>query len=95
MRILLLAMPDAANNLHRIMRVPNLGLCSIAAHLSEHEVKIADLVLVHKYIRLWLKGLLEEFNVVLRRLYFEAPNAQGNMKLLQIPPGYGLKTSAV
>ena len=61
MKILLLAMPDAANNFHRIMKVPNLGLCSIAAHLTNHEVRIADLVLVHKNIRSWLKELLAEF----------------------------------
>lgn len=61
MKILLLAMPDAANNFHRIMKVPNLGLCSIAAHLSEHEVRIADLVLVHKNIRSWLQTLLAQF----------------------------------
>ncbi len=61
MKILLLAMPDAANNFHRIITVPNLGLCSIAAHLTNHEVRIADLVLVHKNIRSWLKELLAEF----------------------------------
>ena len=61
MKILLLAMPDAANNFHRIIKVPNLGLCSIAAHLTNHEVRIVDLVLVHKNIRSWLKGFLAEF----------------------------------
>ena len=61
MKILLLAMPDAANNFHRIIKVPNLGLCSIAAHLTDHEVRIADLVLVHRNIRSWLKELLAEF----------------------------------
>jgi len=61
LKILLLAMPDAANNFHRIIKVPNLGLCSIAAHLTNHEVRIVDLVLVHKNIRSWLKGLLAEF----------------------------------
>ena len=61
MNILLLAMPDAANNFHRIIKVPNLGLCSIAAHLTAHEVRIADLVLVHRNIRSWLKELLAEF----------------------------------
>src|SRR5450631_461153 len=54
-------MPDAANNFHRIIKVPNLGLCSIAAHLTNHEVRIVDLVLVHKHIRSWLKELLAEF----------------------------------
>ncbi len=61
MKILLLAMPDAANNFHRVIKVPNLGLCSIAAHLTGHEVRIADLVLVHKNIRSWLRRFLEEF----------------------------------
>lgn len=62
MKILLLAMPDAANNFHRIIKVPNLGLCSIAAHLTNHEVRIVDLVLVHKNIRSWLNKLLAEFH---------------------------------
>lgn len=61
MKILLLAMPDAANNFHRIIKVPNLGLCSIAAHLTNHEVRIVDLVLVHRNIRSWLKEFLAEF----------------------------------
>ena len=61
LKILLLAMPDAANNFHRIIKVPNLGLCSIAAHLTEHEVRIVDLVLVHKNIRVWLKEYLTKF----------------------------------
>ena len=61
MKILLLAMPDAANNFHRIIKVPNLGLCSIAAHLSQHEVKVVDLVLVHKNIRSWLQAFLSDF----------------------------------
>ena len=61
MRVLLLAMPDAANNFHRIIKVPKLGLCSIASQLGDHEVKIVDLVLVQKNIRSWLKRLLAEF----------------------------------
>ncbi len=61
MKVLLLAMPDAANNFHRIIKVPNLGLCSLAAQLPEHEVKIVDLVLVHRDIRSWLQTFLAEF----------------------------------
>jgi anaerobic magnesium-protoporphyrin IX monomethyl ester cyclase len=61
MKILLLAMPDAANNFHRIIKVPNLGLCSLAAQLGNHEVKIVDLVLVHRNIRSWLVKFLAEF----------------------------------
>jgi len=62
LKILLLAMPDAANNFHRIIKVPNLGLCSIAAHLTNHEVRIVDLVLVHTNIRARLTELLTEFH---------------------------------
>src|SRR5437899_1363592 len=45
MRILLLAMPDTASSLDRVMKFPNLGLCSIAAQVPDHEVRILDLVL--------------------------------------------------
>jgi radical SAM superfamily enzyme YgiQ (UPF0313 family) len=54
-------MPDAANNFHRIIKVPNLGLCSIAAHLTNHETRIVDLVLIHKNIRSWLEEFLTEY----------------------------------
>jgi anaerobic magnesium-protoporphyrin IX monomethyl ester cyclase len=61
MKILLLAMPDAANNFSRVIKVPNLGLCSIAANLSGHDVRIADLVLVRRNIGPWLERLLLDF----------------------------------
>jgi len=38
-------MPDTASSLDRVMKFPNLGLCSIAAQVPEHEVRILDLVL--------------------------------------------------
>jgi len=44
-RILLLAMPDTASSLDSVMKFPNLGLCSLAAQVPEHEVRILDLVL--------------------------------------------------
>ena len=44
-RILLLAMPDTASSLDAVMKFPNLGLCSLAAQVPEHEVRILDLVL--------------------------------------------------
>jgi anaerobic magnesium-protoporphyrin IX monomethyl ester cyclase len=50
MRILLIAMPDTASSLDRVMKFPNLGLCSIAAQVPEHEVRILDLVLRPKGI---------------------------------------------
>src|ERR1051325_956624 len=51
MRILLLAMPDTASSLDRVMKFPNLGLCSIAAQIPEHEVRILDLVLRPRDVR--------------------------------------------
>ncbi|MGH7856003.1 MAG: B12-binding domain-containing radical SAM protein [Candidatus Binatia bacterium] len=51
MRILLVAMPDTASSLDRVMKFPNLGLCSIAAQVPEHEVRILDLVLRPKKVR--------------------------------------------
>jgi radical SAM superfamily enzyme YgiQ (UPF0313 family) len=51
MRILLLAMPDTASSLDRVMKFPNLGLCSIAAQVPEHDVRILDLVLRPRGVR--------------------------------------------
>src|SRR5205809_2821103 len=57
MRILLLAMPDTASSLDRVMKFPNLGLCTIAAEVPEHEVRILDLVLHPRGVR---RRVLEE-----------------------------------
>ncbi|GFO54421.1 B12-binding domain-containing radical SAM protein [Geomonas sp. Red276] len=84
MRILLLAMPDAANNFNRVIKVPNLGLCSIAAHLPEHEVKIVDLVLVQRNITSWLAKLLAEFRpeiVGISSMSFQYQSAVRVMKI--------------
>src|SRR5438093_551223 len=51
MRILLLAMPDTASSLDRVMKFPNLGLCSLAAEAPEHEVRVLDLVLRPRGVR--------------------------------------------
>ena len=51
MRILLLAMPDTASSLDRVMKFPNLGLCSLAAEAPEHEVRVLDLVLRSRGVR--------------------------------------------
>jgi len=45
MRMLLLAMPDVASSFDRVMRMPNLGLTSLAANVDGAEVRILDLVL--------------------------------------------------
>src|SRR5262249_1563471 len=60
MRILLVAMPDTASSLDRVMKFPNLGLCSIAAQVPEHDVRILDLVLRPKRVR---ARLLDEVRV--------------------------------
>src|SRR6266851_9125614 len=57
MRILLVAMPDTASSLDRVMKFPNLGLCSIAAQVPTHEVRILDLVLRPQGVR---RCVLEE-----------------------------------
>ena len=91
MKILLLAMPDAANNFHRIIKVPNLGLCSIAAHLTDHEVRIVDLVLVHKNIRAWLKEYLIGFCpelIGISSMSFQYASAQEVMSICrEVAPG--------
>jgi len=61
MRILLLAMPDTASSLDRVMKFPNLGLCSIAAQVPEHEVRILDFVLRPKAVRARLLDELATF----------------------------------
>ena len=61
MRILLLAMPDTASSLDRVMKFPNLGLCSIAAQVPEHEVRIVDLVLRPQGVRRQVLDEVERF----------------------------------
>jgi len=62
MRILLLAMPDSASSLDRVMKFPNLGLCSLAAQLPEHEVRILDLVLRPKRVLRQVLAEVETFD---------------------------------
>jgi anaerobic magnesium-protoporphyrin IX monomethyl ester cyclase len=84
MKILLLAMPDAANNFHRIVKVPNLGLCSLAAQLDCHEVKVVDLVLVHRNIRSWLTRFLQDFTpelIGISSMSFQYQSAQEVMAI--------------
>src|SRR5437667_7151911 len=51
MRILLVAMPDTASSLDRVMKFPNLGLCSIAAQVPGHDVRILDLLMQPRGVR--------------------------------------------
>jgi anaerobic magnesium-protoporphyrin IX monomethyl ester cyclase len=45
MRVLLMAMPDVASSFDSVMRMPNLGIASIAAALDNADVSVLDLVL--------------------------------------------------
>lgn len=45
MRVLLLGMPDVASCFDRVMRIPNLGIASVAANIDGADVNILDLVL--------------------------------------------------
>jgi anaerobic magnesium-protoporphyrin IX monomethyl ester cyclase len=62
MRVLLVAMPDTVCALDPVMRVPNLGLCSIAGNLEGCEVRVIDLVFHNRHIGKLLRRLMEEFN---------------------------------
>ena len=61
MKILLIAMPDTISALDALMRIPNLGLCSIAGNLKGHTVRVVDLVFHHHDIRCYLEGILRDF----------------------------------
>jgi anaerobic magnesium-protoporphyrin IX monomethyl ester cyclase len=58
--ILLLAMPDTISALDAVMRMPNLGLCSIAGNLEGHRVRIADLAFRRRGLGRCLERLLAE-----------------------------------
>ena len=45
MRVLLLSMPDTAQFVDFITRLPNLAIISLAGNLPEHEVRVLDLIL--------------------------------------------------
>lgn len=61
MRVLLIAMPDTVSALDPVMRVPNLGLCSIAGNLEGCDVKVIDLVFHNHHLTRLLTRLMEEF----------------------------------
>jgi anaerobic magnesium-protoporphyrin IX monomethyl ester cyclase len=61
LRVLLVAMPDTVSALDAIIRIPNLGLCSLAGNISKCEVKIIDLAFHNKGITCYLEGILESF----------------------------------
>ncbi len=56
-----MAMPDTVSALDALMRVPNLGLCSIAGNLEGHVVKVVDLVFHNQNVRHFIEGILKDF----------------------------------
>jgi len=62
MRVLLMSMPDTADNVDFVIRLPNLAVISLAGNLpAEHEVKVLDLVLFKPKIRRRIEETLDEF----------------------------------
>jgi radical SAM superfamily enzyme YgiQ (UPF0313 family) len=61
MKILLLAMPDTVSALDAILKVPNLGLCSLAGNLDGSETRILDLSFQGKRLDSLLIRTLREF----------------------------------
>ncbi len=62
-RVLLVANPKTIMGFDRVTRLPNLGLCSIAANLDRDicDVKVVDLVLAGRNPRNYLWRLLKEY----------------------------------
>ncbi len=60
-RVLLAAMPDTVSSLAAVMRIPNLGICSLAGSLGGCEVRALDLSFVRGRITPLLEGMLREF----------------------------------
>ncbi len=51
MRILLIAMPDTADYIDNVIRIPNLALASLAGNLPGHDVRVLDLVAYKPHLR--------------------------------------------
>jgi radical SAM superfamily enzyme YgiQ (UPF0313 family) len=62
MRILLVAMPDAVSALDTILKIPNLGLCSLAGNLDDCDVRILDLAFVRRNLDRLLTSTMTNFD---------------------------------
>src|SRR5437762_11290968 len=63
MKVLFLSMPDNASCFDRVMRLPNLGVCSVAGSLPEDvDVRILDLILKNKKISRTVISLIREYD---------------------------------
>jgi len=61
MRILLLSMPDTAEVVDNMGRLPNLAVVSLAGQLTRHEVKTLDLIVHRPRIRAVIERAVREF----------------------------------
>lgn len=61
MRILLVSMPGSVDFVDAHMRFPNLAIASIAGCLSDHEVKLVDLVTLKPKVKKPLLAILADF----------------------------------
>ena len=58
MRVLLLSMPDTAQFIDFITRLPNLAIISLAGNLPGHEVRVLDLILFKPHFEAALRQAL-------------------------------------
>ncbi len=85
MKILMVSMPDTASCFDRVMKMPNLGLCSVAGSLpSDVEVKIIDLTLSNQRIGQTIEKLTQEYQPDLIGLSAMSFQFQTAMKLAKI-----------
>src|ERR1041384_2218276 len=62
MKVLFIAMPDNASCFDRVMKMPNLGICSVAGSLPpDVDVKILDLTLKNKKISQTVSQLVRDY----------------------------------
>ncbi len=62
MKILMVAMPDNASCFDQVMKMPNLGLCSLAGSLPQDiDVKIIDLNLKNQHVGATVANLVKDF----------------------------------
>ncbi|MFA5405489.1 MAG: hypothetical protein WC358_11195, partial [Ignavibacteria bacterium] len=63
-KVLLAANPDTYFGVDMLFRIPNLGLCSLAANIDRNlfDVKVIDLISVRNRYRKYFLFLLKQYN---------------------------------
>jgi len=59
-KVLFFAMPDTVSALDAVLRMPNLGLCSIAGNLEGCDVKVVDLAFHSRRLTQYVRSLMDE-----------------------------------